>query len=103
MASVGPSSLADLKKGANVDGDDGSDPSTPPPWHDPAQYELVHTFFKDHLLTLVLMWHCSLTIGFSLPALLEALVFTGDSNTPKKALARYMLTFKALFDWHDGK
>ena len=44
----------------------------------------------------------SLTIGFSLPNLLDALVFTGDSDTPAKALVRYMDTAKHLVDWHVG-
>ena len=142
---VGPRSLADLKKGAQLDGDNGSDPTVPPDWLDLARFERTMPFFRRHAFTLTLMWHCSLTIGFSLPALvsarrqrgspapsaprhrpahaaaaphatgprvsltalvrlarrrgraqLEALVFTGASDSPQKALARYIRTFQRL-------
>ena len=78
------------------------DPKTHPDWYDLDRFETVIPFFKQHAFTMTLMWHTSLVIGFSLNCLLEALVFTGDSGTPKKALARYMLTFERLIDWHSG-
>lgn len=99
---VGPSSLDDLKKGSQTDGDCGSDPTQPPPWLDMARYSKVVAFFEKHTMSLTLIWHCSLVIGFSLPSLLTAVDFTHVSDTPKKALQRYMRTFDALVLWHTG-
>lgn len=59
-------------------------------------------FFTKHSFQLVLAWHSSITIGFSLNNLLTALVFTNNSGTPKKALARYVRTFAFLAEWHLG-
>lgn len=97
-----PKSLADLKKGASTDGDCGSDPTIPPPWLDLERLARTEVFLKKHAFTMALIWHCSLTIGFSLNSLLEALVFTGKSNTPQKSIARYTATFQRLLDWHMG-
>ena len=55
-----------------------------------------------HLFSFLCAWHCSLTLGFSLPALLKPLVYTKQSSTPKTAFKRYMATGKHLSDWHDG-
>lgn len=100
----GPTSLADLKAGKDVSGDCGQSPTIPPQWLSPSVYtpEYIESFFKKHTFSIVFAWHCSLTIGFSLPTLLEALVFTNNSNTPKKALRRYVNTAIHLASWHNG-
>ena len=67
-----------------------------------SEYAKTAPFFRRHALTLAISWHCSLVIGFALPALLDALVFTDDSSNPDKARARYNATFKHLIDWHLG-
>ena len=41
-------------------------------------------------------------MGFDIAPLLEALVFTDASSSPKTALPRYMDTFAHLIDWHIG-
>ena len=98
----GPSSLDDLKRGRTVDGDSGADPSQAPAWLDLARYERGRAFFQAHSFQLLLAWHVSITIGFSLPNLLQALVFTKASDTPQKSLERYLRTFKFLAEWHLG-
>eukprot|EP00427_Karlodinium_veneficum_P035270 CAMPEP_0169300168 /NCGR_PEP_ID=MMETSP1016-20121227/67469_1 /TAXON_ID=342587 /ORGANISM="Karlodinium micrum, Strain CCMP2283" /LENGTH=343 /DNA_ID=CAMNT_0009392487 /DNA_START=1 /DNA_END=1030 /DNA_ORIENTATION=+ len=87
---VGPSSLEDLKPGKLIDGDCGSNPLLLPDWVDLKRYDEVVNFFKRHSFSLTFAWHCSLVIGFSLPSLLTAVNFTHTSDTPKKALQRYM-------------
>ena len=99
---IGPTCLADIQKGATVEGDSGTDPNTPPDWMDEAKYKRVKKFFEKHALSLGLSWHCGLTIGFAMDNLLEALVYTGDSGTPAKAAARYADTGKHLVAWHMG-
>jgi hypothetical protein len=98
----GPKSLQDLQKGNNISGDCGSDPTVKPKWlnkdvYEPAQ---IKSFFEKNIFSIVLAWHCSLTIGFSLPTLLSALVYTERSNTKKKALKRYLNTGSHLSSWH---
>ncbi len=104
VTSVGPTSLKDLRKGRTVCGDCGSDPTVKPKWlnskvYDPAQ---LKDFYERNMFSIILAWHCSLTIGFSLPTLLAALVYTKNSNTKKKALKRYLNTGAHLASWHLG-
>jgi hypothetical protein len=78
----GPTSLAELQKGAVVDGDCGSDPHSLPPWWTAtchARFAKTQPWFRLHAFTVTLFWHVSLVIGFSLGPLLDALVFTGSS------------------------
>jgi hypothetical protein len=99
---IGPTSLADLRKGSNVDGDSGDDPTATPDWFDATRFAKIEPFFREHAITLSVIWHCSLTVGFDIGPLLEALVFTSASSTPKTALPRYLDTFARLIDWHTG-
>eukprot|EP00729_Bicosta_minor_P016501 gene16501-6531_t len=89
---TGPRSLKDLRRGVDTPGDSGNSPSMPPPWFNKHEYGKVGPFFRQHAITLAISWHCSLVIGFALPALLDALVFTDDSSDPDKARARYFAT-----------
>lgn len=102
MGVIGPSSLDDLKQGSKTDGDCGSNPRQLPSWIDIGRYRKVEWFFAEHAVSLTLAWHCSLVMGFSLPSLLTAVDFTQGSDTPKKALQRYMRTFAQLEKWHTG-
>lgn len=98
----GPTSLDDLRQGADVDGDSGISPLTLPQWMDFGRYDRGRAFFREHTFSLVMAWHSSLIIGFSLPELLAALVFTGASDTPEESLKRYVRTFQHLAHWHLG-
>jgi len=99
---VGPTCLEDLKAGAGVNGDSRISPHTLPPWMDFARYHKAQRFFEEHAISLTMAWHCSLVMGFSLPSLLSALVFTQQSGTPAKSLQRYIRTFQHLTAWHLG-
>eukprot|EP00041_Stephanoeca_diplocostata_P039901 m.1638108 g.1638108 ORF g.1638108 m.1638108 type:complete len:437 (+) comp26846_c0_seq1:238-1548(+) len=101
-SAVGPSTLADLHAGFKETGDCGTSNTVPPDWYDEARFLRVNAFFQQHAATLVVVWYCSLAIGFSLPALLGALVFTGNSSTPSECIKRYVATFQHLMDWHLG-
>jgi hypothetical protein len=57
-----------------------------PEWLDMERYNKVHDWFKHHALTLSIAWHCSLTVGFTLLPLLDALV----RFLPQEAPARSM-------------
>jgi hypothetical protein len=99
-----PRCLSDLQRGARVCGDCGSDPTARPAWATRALYDpdALKAWFEAHLFSLVLAWHCSLVLGFNLPGLLAPLVYTRESDTPAKALARYLATFGHLAGWHTG-
>lgn len=99
---AGPSSLADLRRGMGVPGESGIPPLQLPPWLDMQRCLQVNKFWKRNAFSLTIAWHCSLTIGFSLPRLLQALVFTHASDTPETSLKRYMRTAAHLASWHAG-
>ena len=44
-------------------------------------------------------WHVAITVGFAMSPLLDALVFTDTSNSPSKALERYLATAQHLMAW----
>lgn len=94
--------MEDLKRGASEVGDSGISPLELPPWLDMARCQRSRRFFAEHVASMVLAWHCSLVIGFSLPSLLSALVFTHASDSPSKSLKRYIRTFSHLVSWHIG-
>ena len=91
-----PKSLSDIKAGSHIDGDTGDSPAKKPAWLDKEEYAKVHAFFEKNIMSLTLAWHLSITMGFSVDALLSALVFTGASSTPQSSLKRYLDTFKHL-------
>lgn len=98
----GPTSLADLQKGVTVPGDCGSDPTKIPDWMDPKRTAKGKLFFDKNVASIVMIWHCSLVIGFSIKNFLTVLEYTNESDTPEKALKRYMATGEKLALWHTG-
>ena len=88
--------------GSNRIGDTGSHNDEPPDWYDSARFRRGQLFFQRHLAALAFAMHCSLTAGFSIRNLLEPLVFTRQSDTPRKAYKRYMLTFDHIYQWMTG-
>ena len=99
-----PTCLADLRKGRDVCGDSHHPAGEKPPWLTPEIYNpaRIKQFFDDNMFSIVFAWHVSLVVGFNLPELLEPLVYTGNSSTPKKSLERYANTGKFLMQWHEG-
>ncbi|XP_061173666.1 uncharacterized protein LOC133182837 [Saccostrea echinata] len=57
-------------------------------------------FFRDNLSMNVLGLSCTLVIGFSIPNLLEPLMFTKRSNSPEAILQRYLTTIRHVTLWH---
>ena len=92
--------LKDLKLGARLHGDCGSDPMVKPPWLDAESFRRGQQFFRDHILSFILALPIVLVTGMSIINLLEALVFTGRSGAPVKAFKRYFSTFMHLCKWH---
>eukprot|EP00756_Hemistasia_phaeocysticola_P009031 Hpha_TRINITY_DN14806_c0_g3::TRINITY_DN14806_c0_g3_i1::g.170079::m.170079 len=99
---VGPTCLADIAKGINVNGDCGYDAHTPPAWLDHDRYDAGRKVFEQNCARFVINWHFSLVFGFAIKPFIQALIFTGQSSTPADAGKRYMNTYKMLAIWHLG-
>lgn len=63
-----------------------------PPWFDGEKFEKGRKFSVENFGSILLGWYSSLLIGFAVPSLGEALVFTGISSTPETSRRRYMDT-----------
>ena len=100
--STRPSDLKDLQLGTDLIGDSKLPIYKPPAWYDEEKFIRGQNFFRLHVAAVGLSMHCSLVSGFSIVNLLEPLVFTNESNTPEKALRRYVLTFYHIFMWMTG-
>ena len=87
---VYPSCLLDLEKGANIHGDDNSDPKVlPQNWiFNENKYNNGRLLLIKYPISFILAWHCSIVIGFSVPSFLHALISTSNSDTPKKSHLR---------------
>lgn len=59
-------------------------------------------YFQNNVAICVVAMLCSLVSGFSVVNLLEPLVFTNKSSTPKKSLKRYLDTVRHVALWHYG-
>ncbi|ELU05540.1 hypothetical protein CAPTEDRAFT_228177 [Capitella teleta] len=94
--------LLDLKEGETECGDCGYDPSSLPSWMDLEKFKRGQEFFRQHTMSILLALYCSLTTGLSITNLLDPLVFTKKSDTPSKALSRYVYTFLHIATWHIG-
>ena len=91
--------LDDIKKGASEPGDCGNSMDQPPGWMDLQKFFRGQKFVQKHIFPVFLALHCSLTIGFSIINLLIPLIYTKQSDTPEKALKRYLATFEHVHSW----
>ena len=102
MDHQGGLSLRDLQEGSMEVGDCGNDSESQPPWMDHDRFARGQKFFRDHTMPILLALYCSLTTGLSVSNLLDPLIFTQQSDTPMKALQRYVHTFLHVALWHTG-
>ena len=94
-----PTTLGDIKKGDQEQGDTDNSFHNPPSWLDKEKFRRGQAFFKNHASSLLLSLHFSLTTGFCITNLLEPLVFTKKSDTGPKAHKRYYQTSLHLLTW----
>jgi len=93
--------LRRLEDGRQRHGDSGH-PLELPPNFDMTKFHRGRRFFKDNIYSCSKAMFFSLVIGMSIPEFLEALVFTEETNTPAKALKRYLYTYGHVLKWHYG-
>ena len=93
--------LMRLKDGRYQHGDSGLSPELPPDF-DIMKFNRGRHFFKENIYSCTKAMFFSLIIGMSIPEFLEALIFTEETNTPAKALKRYLYTYSHVLKWHYG-
>lgn len=91
--------LKNLEDGQYCHGDSEASLSRPPGF-DMEKFGRGRLFFQQHILSCSIAMLFSLIVGMGIPELLEALIFTGHSDTPHKALGRYLSTFRHVALWH---
>ena len=93
--------LSYLEDGKLIDGDSEA-PHAFPVDFDMDKFHRGRHFFRDNVFSCSITMFFSLIIGMSIPEFLEALVFTGETNSPQKAMERYLMTHKHILYWHYG-
>lgn len=66
------------------------------------RFERGQQFFRRNISACLFTMMCSLVCGLCVTNLLEPLVFTGKSDTPRKSLTRYLKTMAYVVQWHCG-
>ncbi|KAK3603087.1 hypothetical protein CHS0354_015783 [Potamilus streckersoni] len=74
----------------------------PPDNFDKNKFDRGRQFFINNIWSCTLAMIFSLIVGLSVINLLDVLVFTQQSDTPKKAFARYLQTYIHILRWHYG-
>ena len=64
------------------------------------RYSCAQRFFEKHLAAVIFALHGSLTVGFVVERLLDALVLNGESDTSTKAFCRYNETLGHVILWN---
>ncbi|RUS90648.1 hypothetical protein EGW08_001548, partial [Elysia chlorotica] len=90
-----------LEDGIAEDGDTGAD-LIPPRDFDMAKFYRGRQFFRDNLFSCCISMFYALILGLCFPDFLKTLIFTNNSETPRKAHKRYISTFKHIASWHYG-
>ncbi len=94
--------LEQLKRGRYVPGDSGASMERVPDWMDRDRFRRGRLFFLEHCGAISVGFHLALAAGFTVNSVLTPLIFTGKSNTPAKALTRYLRTWRHIVLWHVG-
>ncbi|KAK3877770.1 hypothetical protein Pcinc_017540 [Petrolisthes cinctipes] len=90
-----------LMEGSTEPGDSGN-PTEPPPWLDRELFNRGRDFYRRYLFCLSFSALLSLVLLMPITRTLNPLIYTGKSDTPYKALRRYMSTFLHLIMWFKG-
>lgn len=89
------------REGSNIKVDLDLPPSEEiPDWLDRDKLGRGQEFFQRHSAAIFLSLHCSLTVGFVVDRLLNVLVMNRASDTPRKAIRRYLETLVHVYLWH---
>lgn len=90
-----------LLEGLDAPGDSGN-PSDPPEWLDRDLFDRGRAFYKRYLFCVFLSDLVALLAMFSVTRILQPLIYTRRSDTPFKALRRYVSTIGRVVLWYSG-
>lgn len=93
--------MRELLEGIHSNGDCGN-PASPPPWLDRELFERGRQFYHRYLFCVFFSDLLALLMMFSVSRILRPLMYTGKSDTPFKALKRYVSTIMHVITWYTG-
>ncbi|KAK4317121.1 hypothetical protein Pmani_011755 [Petrolisthes manimaculis] len=93
--------MKELLEGIHANGDCGN-PVTPPPWLDRELFDRGRQFYHRYLFCVFFSDLLALLVMFSASRILRPLIYTGRSDTPLKALRRYVFTIMHVITWYSG-
>ncbi|XP_047496098.1 uncharacterized protein LOC125043821 [Penaeus chinensis] len=95
------SRMQELLEGLNEPGDCGN-PIEPPSWLDRQLFNRGREFYYRYFFCMSFSEVLALVFMFSIMRALRPLMYTGRSDSPRKALRRYFSTFQHVTAWHEG-
>ncbi|ROT64468.1 uncharacterized protein [Penaeus vannamei] len=95
------SRMQELLEGLNEPGDCGN-PIEPPSWLDRQLFNRGRDFYHRYLFCMSFSEVLALVFMLSMMRALRPLMYTGRSDSPRKALRRYFSTFQHVTAWHEG-
>ncbi|XP_065560317.1 uncharacterized protein LOC136027213 isoform X2 [Artemia franciscana] len=94
--------LENIVQGKDKPVEEGDVPDEIPEWFDIERFEDGKKFVQKYLFCIALSQFLSLFAGLSFNRLLKPLIYSKNSETPKKALKRYALTSIHVNSWCIG-
>ncbi|KAG7163506.1 uncharacterized protein LOC121872564 [Homarus americanus] len=93
--------LKELLEGLNEPGDSGNLPEAPE-WLDRELFNRGRQFYQRYLFCIFFSDLLSLLVMFSISRILRPLIYTERSDTPRRALRRYVSTIMHVITWFSG-
>lgn len=93
--------LKELLQGLNEPGDSGNPPE-PPDWLDRRLFNRGRQFYGRFLFCIFFSDLLALLMMFTVSRILRPLIYTGRSDTPQRALRRYVSTILHVVAWYSG-
>lgn len=93
--------MKELLQGLNEPGDSGN-PSEPPDWLDRCLFNRGRQFYGRFLFCIFFSDLLALLMMFTVSRILRPLIYTGRSDTPQRALRRYVSTILHVVAWYNG-
>ncbi|XP_064091065.1 uncharacterized protein LOC135204809 [Macrobrachium nipponense] len=93
--------LNELLEGLNEPGD-SRNPPVQPEWLDRELFDRGRKFYQKFLFCIFFSDLLSLLMAFSLSRILRPLIYTEKSDTPTRALRRYVSTILHIITWFSG-
>ncbi|XP_068225504.1 uncharacterized protein [Palaemon carinicauda] len=93
--------LKELLEGLNEPGDSSNQP-VQPEWLDRELFDRGRSFYQKFLFCIFFSDLLSLLMAFSMNRIIKPLIYTDKSDTPTRALRRYVSTIMHIITWFSG-